>query len=238
MPSGFAFLPGGALLLAIAITSTALARVFVSSAMVYLAVGYLAGLGSAALLQSAPVNAPAMLELGAELALVISLFSVGLKMGSVLAPTDPVLASSVQSEGGREPERLRFGLADEGGLNYGTAFPIVMLGLGLLGLHDLGAGAWRWWALASGFLAVFAAGVALQRVPLHEDRRDARAAAASRCANAQLTDVVQTFNGQLEKVAELAMVLVVGWLLVPVRPSAGECLFALAVVCSCGRSQR
>ena len=53
---------------------------------------------------------------------------------------------------------LRFGLTGEGGLNDGTAFPFVMLGLGLLGLHDLGMAGWHWlavdvvWATAGGLL--------------------------------------------------------------------------------------
>ena len=112
-------------------------------------------------------------------------------------------------------------LAGEGALNDGSAFPFVLLGLGLLELHELGEGGWRWWlvdllwatggglivgavlgaligklvvhlrtrhhsavgldeflslglvaisygtaqlCLASGFLAVFAAGLALNRV--------------------------------------------------------------------------
>ena len=52
-------------------------------------------------------------------------------------------------------DRLRFGLTGEAGLNDGTAFPFVMLGLGLLGLHELGDGGWRWlavdvvWAVAA-----------------------------------------------------------------------------------------
>ena len=61
-------------------------------------------------------------------------------LGAILAPTDPVLASDVQVTDADDRDRLRFGLTGEGGLNDGTAFPFVMLGLGLLGLHDLGAG--------------------------------------------------------------------------------------------------
>jgi NhaP-type Na+/H+ or K+/H+ antiporter len=68
-------------------------------------------------------------------------------LGGILAPTDPVLASDVQLNDPHDRDRLRFALTGEGGLNDGTAFPIVMLGLGLLGLHDLGAGGWRWWAI-------------------------------------------------------------------------------------------
>ena len=44
-------------------------------------------------------------------------------------------------------DRLRFALTGEAGLNDGTAFPFVMLGLGLLGLHDLGTYGGRWLAV-------------------------------------------------------------------------------------------
>jgi NhaP-type Na+/H+ or K+/H+ antiporter len=66
-------------------------------------------------------------------------------LGAVLAPTDPVLASEVQVERPTDRDRLRFGLTGEAGLNDGAAFPFVMLGLGLLGVHELGHLGWRWW---------------------------------------------------------------------------------------------
>src|SRR4051794_24826204 len=50
----------------------------------------------------------------------------------------------------------RFTLTGEAGLNDGTAFPFILLGLGLLGTHELGAWGWRWlaadvlWATAGG----------------------------------------------------------------------------------------
>jgi NhaP-type Na+/H+ or K+/H+ antiporter len=135
---------------------------------------------------------PVILEGVAEVGLLISLFSVGLKLGlpfssrqwrlplrlafgsmaltvalialagyfllalplgaavllgGILAPTDPVLASDVQVDDPGDRDRLRFSLTGEGGLNDGAAFPFVMLGLGLLGLHDLGAAGWRWLAI-------------------------------------------------------------------------------------------
>jgi sodium/hydrogen antiporter len=62
----------------------------------------------------------------------------------MLAPTDPVLASDVQVTHPLDTDRLRFGLTGEAGFNDGIAFPFVMLGLGLLGLHELGSGGWRW----------------------------------------------------------------------------------------------
>lgn len=206
-------------------------------------------------------------------------------LGGVLAPTDPVLASDVQLSDADDRDRLRFGLTGEGGLNDGTAFPFVMLGLGLLSLHDLGEGGWRWWAVdvlwavsgglaigyllgwlvgyciiylrtrhrealgsdefialglialaygvalvchTYGFLAVFAAGLALRRVDSVSPAADGDAGAgadtddtddpdASEEAVAQapatLMNAVQRFNSQLERYAEVAVVIVVGALL-------------------------
>ena len=77
-------------------------------------------------------------------------------LGGILAPTDPVLASDVQVAEPGDRDRLRFSLTGEAGLNDGTAFPVVLLGLGLLGLHDLGGSLWRWlavdvaWAMGAG----------------------------------------------------------------------------------------
>ena len=68
-------------------------------------------------------------------------------LGAALAPTDPVLASDVQLRSPQDRDSLRFALTGEGGLNDGTAFPFIFLGLGLLGLHDIGAFGWRWWAI-------------------------------------------------------------------------------------------
>jgi NhaP-type Na+/H+ or K+/H+ antiporter len=68
-------------------------------------------------------------------------------LGGILAPTDPVLAADVQIAEPSDRDRLRFSLTGEAGLNDGTAFPVVLLGLGLLGLHDLGPSLWRWFAV-------------------------------------------------------------------------------------------
>ncbi|MCE3285756.1 MAG: Na+/H+ antiporter, partial [Steroidobacteraceae bacterium] len=209
-----------------------------------------------------------------------------LLLGAVLAPTDPVLASDVQVVGADDRDRLRFSLSAEGGLNDGTAFPFVMLGLGLLGLHELGPAGWRWiavdvvWAVVAGlaigagcgaavgrlvvylrtrhklsigldeflalglialaygiallcqgygFLAVLAAGVALRRVQQGDTTavdghrvtahvvgaRDTREAVATdeQSAGAYLMGEVQDFNEQLERIAEVAVVLVVGAML-------------------------
>ncbi|MDN3522601.1 cation:proton antiporter [Halomonas ramblicola] len=68
-------------------------------------------------------------------------------LGAVVAPTDPVLATEVQVRHADDPDELRFALTCEAGMNDGSAFPFVMLGLGLLGLHDLGDAGWRWLAM-------------------------------------------------------------------------------------------
>jgi NhaP-type Na+/H+ or K+/H+ antiporter len=211
-------------------------------------------------------------------------------LGGVLAPTDPVLASDIQSEVGVSPDITRFSLAAEGGLNDGAAFPFVLLGLGLMGHYELGDGARHWlavdvaWAglagtligalvgalagnlivylrtrhhhavgmdefltlgvvavsyggaqlcLASGFLAVFTAGLALRRVRDHPlvgntegsggttaDAARADFATHSHHASGAMTRAVRSFNEQLERLLELAMVVMVGAMLPFVTLSA------------------
>lgn len=324
----------GALLVTMVLAGTLLGRLPLSSAMVYLALGWLLGPQGVDVLRPDPMAHAHILERLAEGALLISLFAVGLRLGvplsdrrwqlplrlafvsmaamvalvaavgvwllalplgaavllgAILAPTDPVLASGVPSDSGARPDRLGFSLAAEGGLNDGAAFPFVMLGIGLLGLHDLGSGLVRWWSIdllwataggvaiggalgaatgrlvvhlrsrhqeavgldeflgiglvgmaygvaqicmSSGFLAVFAAGLALQRVrerprpdtqPLHtaaglEGHSYDTLATHSHHASATMRDSVQVFNEQLERLAELALVLVVGAMLAYAQP--------------------
>ncbi len=312
----------GVLLVTMVLAGTLLGRLPLSSAMVYLGLGWLLGPAVANVLRPDPMAHAAVLEHVAEIALLISLFAVGLQLGvplrdprwrlplrlafvsmtamvaivavvgvwlldlplgaavllgAIIAPTDPVLASGVQSEPGARPDRLGFSLSAEGGLNDGAAFPFVMLGLGLLGLHEVGDGWGRWWridlawapagglmiggalgaatgrlvvylrsrhgeavgldeflglglvamsygvaqlCLASGFLAVFAAGLALQRV--RERPRPpsppAGAAAPDLDHASDMRDSVQVFNEQLERLAELVVVLVLGAMLAYARP--------------------
>ncbi|WP_376694916.1 cation:proton antiporter [Wenzhouxiangella sp. EGI_FJ10305] len=77
-------------------------------------------------------------------------------LGAVVAPTDPVLATEVQVRHADDSDHLRFALTCEAGINDGSAFPFIMLGLGLLGLHDLGESGSRWlfmdvlWASGAG----------------------------------------------------------------------------------------
>jgi NhaP-type Na+/H+ or K+/H+ antiporter len=75
--------------------------------------------------------------------------------------------------GPRDRDRLRFTLTAEAGLNDGSAFPLVMLGLGLLGLHELGAFGWRWlavdvlWAIPGGLAVGVLLGTAAGKLILY-----------------------------------------------------------------------
>jgi NhaP-type Na+/H+ or K+/H+ antiporter len=208
----------GVLLIAMVLSSSLLKRLPLSTAMLYLAVGIGLGPCGWALLRPAPLQHAAMLELTTEIAVLLSLFAAGLKLGlplsdrhwqmpvrlavvsmaltvimialvgvfglglslgasillaGILAPTDPVLASDVQVEHAEDRDRLRFCLTGEGGFNDGAAFPVVMLGLGLLGLHDLGSGGWRWlaidvlWATTAGLLIGATLGALIGKLVLY-----------------------------------------------------------------------
>lgn len=91
-------------------------------------------------------------------------------LGAILAPTDPVLATEVQVRHPGDRDRLRFTLTCEAGMNDGSAFPFVMLGLGLLGLHEIGSFGVRWvvvdvlWATAAAIAIGVACGVGLGRL--------------------------------------------------------------------------
>lgn len=88
-------------------------------------------------------------------------------LGAILAPTDPVLATDVQMRHPGDSDQLRFRLSCEAGLNDGSAFPFVVLGLGLMGLHDVGDWGLQWllkdvlWATAAGVAVGVLAGAAL-----------------------------------------------------------------------------
>ncbi len=102
---------------------------------------------------------------------------VAVLLGGILAPTDPVLATDVQVDSPTDRDQLRFALTGEGGLNDGTAFPVVMLGLGLVGAHEIGDWGWRWlavdvlWATAAGVAIGAALGGLLGRLVLYLRRR-------------------------------------------------------------------
>ena len=218
-----------------------------------------------------------------------------LLLAAILAPTDPVLASDVQLSDPADRDAVRFSLTGEGGLNDGAAFPFVMLGLGALGLHELGPYGVRWvavdliWAVAAGlligailgyaigklvvylrtrhreavgldeflmlgliglsygaaqfasaygFLAVFAAGLALQRTSTrtatapphtpHDANAKEQLATDPEHAGAYMTEAIRSFNEQLERIVEVAIVIIVGAMLVYIDlPLAGAVYLAL-----------
>ncbi|QTN28184.1 cation:proton antiporter [Rhodoferax sp. AJA081-3] len=94
----------------------------------------------------------------------------GVLLGAILAPTDPVLATDVQIRHPGDRDQLRFTLTCEAGMNDGSAFPFVMLGLGLLGLHGLGENGMRWvlvdvvWATVAAVAIGVVGGMALARL--------------------------------------------------------------------------
>ena len=99
-------------------------------------------------------------------------WSESILLGAILAPTDPVLASDVQLAHAHDTDRLRFTLTGEAGLNDGAAFPFVMLGLGALGLHEVGPFFSRWalldllWPVAGGLVIGGGMGTAIARLTL------------------------------------------------------------------------
>jgi NhaP-type Na+/H+ or K+/H+ antiporter len=209
------FMLVGGLLLVMGLTSSILKRSPVTSAIIYLAVGLLVGPTVLNLFHFNPLKESALLEVLTEVAVLISLFSAGVKMpvpfnfprwrapillatvsmtltvamvaafayyvlglplgagvllGAILAPTDPVLATDVQIRHPGDRDLLRFTLTSEAGMNDGSAFPFVMLGMGLLGLHELGDFGLNWvvadvlWATVGGIAIGVLAGVALARL--------------------------------------------------------------------------
>lgn len=319
----------GLLLVTMALIGSIIKRLPLTTTMLYLALGAALGPLGVSVLVIEPFGASALLERLAEIAVIVSLFTAGLKLrlslrdkrwrvpvllasvsmiltvglitvvgvlvlalplgaavllGAILAPTDPVLASDVQLEHAYDRDRLRFSITAEAGLNDGTAFPFVLLGLGLLGVHEMGSGGWRWlavdlvWAISAGlgigavlgvligrvviylrrehkealgrdeflalglialsygaavlahaygFLAVFAAGLALRTIELRhtgdEPPQDVLAAQAiakneeiatdPEQAPAHMAHAVLTFNEQIERILEVALVLLVAAML-------------------------
>jgi NhaP-type Na+/H+ or K+/H+ antiporter len=206
------FMLVGGLLLVMGLTASLLKRLPITSAIIYLAVGVLVGPSALDLFHFNPLKESALLETLTEVAVLISLFSAGIKMpvpfnfarwrtpillatvsmtftvvmvaefayyildmtvgagvllGAILAPTDPVLATDVQVRHPGDNDLLRFTLTCEAGMNDGSAFPFVMLGLGLLGLHDLGDYGQTWmfvdvlWATLAGIVIGVLAGAGL-----------------------------------------------------------------------------
>lgn len=70
-------------------------------------------------------------------------------LGAALAPTDPVLARSVQvgPPGADKRHDVRFGLTVEAGLNDGLAFPFTYLAIAAVGMTSLGMWTLEWAAI-------------------------------------------------------------------------------------------
>ncbi|ABC62315.1 cation:proton antiporter [Erythrobacter litoralis] len=88
-------------------------------------------------------------------------------LGACLAPTDPVLARSVQVGPPGENQRhdVRFSLTVEAGLNDGLAFPFTYLAIAAVGMTALGGWTLEWFALDVGWriFAGIAVGYAVGR---------------------------------------------------------------------------
>lgn len=320
-------------------------RLPLSPAMLYLPIGFALGPSGASLVTLDPYQNAELLTLLTEIALLISLFTVGLKLrvpltdrmwrlplrlgvigmlvtsalvalagvyvfnlpvgvavllGAVLSPTDPVLASDVQIRDVGDRDRLRFSLSGEGGLNDGTAYPVVMFGLFLLGVEEARDYGSKWaplhalWGILAGFgsgfllargvvglalhlrqryhkalgmeefltlgliaasygvahlvhgvgfIAVFAAGVAMRRIE-HETSGTAPpteiigavpaggvpdVATHPKKAPAYMAETILGFNQQLEHIAEFVMVLLLG-IMLSAAGFSGEGLIAAALL--------
>ncbi|WP_375280400.1 cation:proton antiporter [Pseudooctadecabacter sp.] len=85
-----------------------------------------------------------------------------LLLAAVLAPTDPVLARSVQvSPPGQDASPLEVSLTAEAGLNDGLAFPFVYLALAVVAASGAGWSEWGWTWLGYDFIYRVVAGYAV-----------------------------------------------------------------------------
>ncbi|MDX2008014.1 MAG: cation:proton antiporter [Meiothermus sp.] len=148
-------------------------------------------LGHRAWLAAYRLAGPAMLLCIAGIALVGTwLFGLtpatALLLGAILAPTDPVLADEFAVSSAKDQDRLRYGLSGEAGLNDGTAFPFVALGLLLIengGHWGVWVGGWALerllWAVPAGLLLGYALGYGGGRLVVAVRRRTADRTATS-----------------------------------------------------------
>jgi NhaP-type Na+/H+ or K+/H+ antiporter len=208
----------GAVLLTLALTSSYLRWLPVTTSAVCLVLGVVIGPAGLGMLRLDIKDAAYWMEHLSEVAVLFSLFVCGLKLrlslrdrrwrvaftlagpvmvlsiagvsvllsfgfgfpwgasllvASILAPTDPVLASLVQVNDARDYDPVRFGLTGEAGLNDGIAFPFVILGLLFLQQSD-NSGAWLddWalkrllWAVPAGLLTGYWMGRGIGRLTL------------------------------------------------------------------------
>src|SRR5687767_12395676 len=170
--SWMALISGALLLMALA--SSRLRDLPLSSSALYLGFGIVIGPSFLGLAELDLVRSAAVVERVAELAVIVALFVGGLRLrlrlldrmwvaawllagpvmllsiggvaafvhvafglplpaavlvGAVLAPTDPVLASTVTVNSAGDHDRMRYALSGEAGFNDGAAFPFVVLAL-------------------------------------------------------------------------------------------------------------
>lgn len=197
----------GFLCLLVGFSSPYIRKIPVTSAMIYLTAGMILGPSFLQVFHINPLQNSSTLEIFTEIAVLISLFSAGVKMpvpfnfrrwevpirlaflsmaisvalvtlfcyyvlhlpvgfgvllGAIVAPTDPVLATDVQIRHPGDEDPLRFTLTSEAGMNDGSAFPFVVLGIALLEAPNLSSIAVDWvlidllWSTASAiFVGVF-----------------------------------------------------------------------------------
>jgi NhaP-type Na+/H+ or K+/H+ antiporter len=83
---------------------------------------------------------------------------VSFLLGAILAPTDPVLASTVSVNNAADHDRMRYGLSGEAGFNDGAAFPFVIFALMWAEYDSVGSWIGGWslhrliWAIPAGLL--------------------------------------------------------------------------------------
>lgn len=211
------YLVAGILLCAMAFAASLIRRLPLSTAMLYLGIGWAASPGGFGVLVLDVHRDAHIIQQVAQAVILLSIFSSGLKMrvhianrcwrvalrlafasmlmtvvlialtavyllglawgpailiGAMLAPTDPVLASDVQVENPYHLGALRFALTSEAGLNDGSAFPMVMLGLLLMQKPHTAANLLQWfgvslcWGTVAGLAVGFGVGALLGKLIL------------------------------------------------------------------------
>lgn len=187
-----------------------------TSSVVYLLFGLLLGTHGLNLVSLNSLEHTTIIETISELTVIISLFTVGLKLrlklsdplwlmplslatvsmiitvgliaalgytfldlgqsillGAILSPTDPVLASEVQLKHPGEKNSMKFILTTEGGMNDGTAFPFVMLGLGIMGMEGKNWAFDHWilkdllWPITAGIASGVISGILVTKIATH-----------------------------------------------------------------------
>jgi sodium/hydrogen antiporter len=127
----------------------------------------------AAFLLAGPVMVATICGIAAFGNLVLGLpWPVAFLLGAVLAPTDPVLASTVSVNNAADEDRMRYGLSGEAGFNDGAAFPFVIFALMWIGEGSPSEWAAGWalhrivWAVPAGLALGYLLGMGLGRLSI------------------------------------------------------------------------